>query len=108
MNTQQLLHIIECDSYMKNIVSGVYPADQLPFPPFRQPVGLVANCDPMNAPGSHWVAFFIENNILECFDSYGKQPDKLSHFFKLFVSRFSNIRVNNKRLQSSESIVCGQ
>ena len=42
----------------------------------RFPCGFVANTDPSDEPGAHWVAFYFQSERKgEFFDSYGKPPD---------------------------------
>lgn len=109
MNTYQLQCVIQCDPCMKTTVLGVFPADRLPSIPHQRPVGFIANTDPSHAPGRHWVAFFFDvDGSIECFDSYGKSPNELSEYIKLYVSRFTEININKKRLQNSFTAVCGQ
>lgn len=109
MNTKQLECAILSDVNMKNIVIGVFSADRLPHLPPRRPIAFIANTDPATASGRHWVAFFIDQqNVVESFDSYGKQPRELSNEFQFFVSQFEKNVINQKRLQSSLTTVCGQ
>ena len=105
MNTNQLQCAIDCDFRMKNTICGVYAADEIPK--LLQPsTGFITNTDPKQQPGKHWIAFFYDNGVLECFDSYGKSPDQYSTNFKLFMSKYSRLEVNKKRLQSSDTNVC--
>ena len=57
---------------------GVYPSDHLPCVyeiSSRSPCCYVANSDPCNELGSHWVAFFHPTpNVIEFFDSFAKTP----------------------------------
>lgn len=106
MNTKQLECAILSDVNMKNTVIGVFSADRLPP---RRPIPFIANTDPATAPGRHCVAFCIDQqNVVESFDSYAKQPRELSNEFQFFVSQFEKNVINQKRLQSSLTTVCGQ
>ncbi|WP_207788021.1 hypothetical protein, partial [Candidatus Thiosymbion oneisti] len=56
---------------------GVFPSDLLPFDKFVHPqvTGgtrkmLVANTDPSDQPGAHWVAFVLDGCHGKYFDSY--------------------------------------
>lgn len=109
MNTHQLQCAIECDPFMRKTVLGVFSADRIPNIPNHRPVGFIVNTDPIQAPGRHWISFFInKDNVIECFDSYGKHPKELSKYIAIFLSRFKNIEINDKRLQSFKTNVCGQ
>ena len=107
MNTYQLQCAIDCDLTMKNSICGVYAADEIPLT-VQLSHGFIANTDPKQKPGKHWIAFLYVNGVLECFDSYGKSPDQYSTSFKHFMSKYSRLKVNTKRLQSSDTTVCGQ
>ena len=66
---------------MKNRVLRLYLADQIPS---HLPcgMGIIANTDPAYLRGHHWLGFYlIQNDELECFDSYGKSPATYSFFF---------------------------
>ena len=58
------------------IMQGVYPTDKLPIVN-KYPSGLIANTDPHDKPGTHWVVtYFIllwESGVF--FDSYGFSTD---------------------------------
>ena len=72
----------------------------------------VLNLDTHNQPGSHWVAFFVDNKskTLEYFDSAGKQPNTYIRKFldKLSKNYFKKYRllINNKKHQKHNS-ECG-
>lgn len=107
MNTRQIQCAIDCDFRMKKVICGVYAADEIPQ--LLQPsTGFIANTDPKHRPGKHWITFFNDNGVLECFDSYGKSPDQYYTNFKLFMLKYSRLKVNSKRLQSNATRVCGQ
>lgn len=109
MNTNQLYCAINCDKEMKSKIIGVYAADNIPRTLHTLPYGFIVNTDPHHLPGKHWIACFInENCILELFDSYGNLPEKLSPYIKQYVNSFERYLTNNKRLQSSDTRVCGQ
>lgn len=92
---------------MKNKILGVYAVDEIPqtLPNLS---GFITNTDPHQRPGKHWISFFVVSGVLECFDSYGLSPEYYSKSFKSFMSNYSKIEVNTKRLQSRDTTVCGQ
>ena len=99
---------------------GVFPSDRLP-PDFLQSslcsassyvpfsVACIANTDPSNLPGQHWVAFYIDRSrsppIFEFFDSYGLTP---SDYNFPTISPNAHLIHNPIALQSLTSTVCGQ
>ena len=107
MNTFQLQCVINCDIEMKNKILGGYAADKIPKT-MQIKSGFIANTDPHQQPGKHWIAFFYDNGVLECFDSYGHSPDIYSVHLGQFMRTFYKIKVNKKRIQSNDTVVCGQ
>ena len=76
----------------------------------RYPCGVVANTDPSNKPGTHWVAFYFPSAEKgEFFDSYRHSPDYYNNSFKSFLETHSSEwSFNNRKLQTAWSDVCGQ
>ena len=61
----------------------------------------MANTDPSNRPGQHWVAFYYTDNECEFFDSYGLEPS-------YYDFDLPNVKiVNTHSLQSLSSTTCG-
>jgi len=106
MNSLELERIINCDNLLKKTFLGIFAADQLVFKVAKKPCCLIANTDPSNMPGQHWVAIYFDaHGKAEYFDSYGQQP---SDAFVLFMKKNAmRMNVNEKRLQSNDTFVCG-
>ena len=109
MNTSQLQCIISCDHVLRGRILGLFAADQMPTVIPSLPCGFIANTDISSKPGRHWVAFFInDNNVVECFDSYGQQPGVYNAMFISWIQRQARaVLVYGQRLQSDYSSVCG-
>ena len=57
--------------------------------------------------GEHWVAFYCDNDEVECFDSYGKNPTDYSDYIAKWVDdEYQVIQIED--LQADDSTVCGQ
>ena len=98
--------MIDCDPVLRQTILGVYAADQLPVGVGTY--GFIANTDNHGLPGTHWLAFFVQNNVIECFDSYGQSPGVYNTKFSQWIQRHArSVRVNSSRLQSDWSNVCG-
>lgn len=86
---------------------GVYAADRIPRS-LTLPAAIVTNIDTSNKLGSHWVAFYIDNDGAgNYFDSYGIPPTSPHHLERL-KQNCRNFRWNRKKLQSFDSKVCGE
>ena len=113
MNTAQITHALEEDPITKKTFCGVFPCDKLPQTIDKYPCGFVANTDPSNKPGTHWIQFGsvqvmlggtttrFWGNILTatglmyhwCLETIWKNTDKWKY--------------NKRKLQSIWSDVCG-
>lgn len=107
MNTIEIDDVLKKKPATKNVYKGVYAADTLPkrveYPSFY-----IANTQPQDHSGEHWVAFFFSRDkSVECFDSLGQRPWRPWHdaFVKRNARRFIYTPF---RLQSLTSDVCGQ
>ena len=70
---------------------GVFSVDTLP----DRPRLLVANTDPSNEPGRHWVCIRIEDGRGEVFDSFGRRPNAL---FERYLNRHCWLWTYNDRV----------
>lgn len=104
MDTEELTSIFRADPFVSPTFQGVFPSDQLPGK-IRFPCSIVANTDPADRPGEHWVAYYFDKmGNAEYFDSYGFAPfGNLEAFFK---KHGKNHKYNNLSLQG-ESDSCG-
>ena len=109
MNTREIAAVLSNVPFTKSSFQGVFPSDRLPDHIDRYPAALVANVDVHSKPGSHWCAFFIdENHQGQFFDSYGQEPQQYCMDFKIFLDKnCKQWTYNSQVLQSLGSDVCG-
>lgn len=76
--------------------------DKLPKTPHSKESGII-NLDNDEGEGTHWVAYYKNNNIVKYFDSFGNLQPPLE------VLRYlgNNINYNYKRFQKNNSFNCG-
>ena len=74
MNTFQIAQVLTKDPFTKGSFSGVHACDELASIEINKyPKSFVVNTDPVELPGTHWIAiYFNEQMKVEFFDSYGK------------------------------------
>ena len=92
------------DPILAPVMQGVFPRDKLPIVN-KYPSGLIANTDPHDQSGTHWVAmYFISPWESEFFDSYGFPPDTygMDGYIERDVTRY-----NNKPFHGLTSDTCG-
>ena len=53
---------------------------------------------------THWVALYIQNNNVTCFDSFG--VEHIPKEIRTFINN-KNIKTNNFRIQVYDSMMCG-
>lgn len=76
--------------------------DKLPKTPRQIECGII-NLDSNRGTGTHWVAYYKNNDNVEYFDSFGNLPPPLE------ILRYlgNNIKYNYKRYQKINSFNCG-
>lgn len=108
MNSKTIYKILKSDEAVSPTFYGVFPSDRLPDKINGGRCSVVANVDTSAGPGSHWVAFYIDQEgLCVYFDSYGRPPCLES--FTAFIKRNSSQEIHNqKHLQGPFSSTCGQ
>ena len=88
---------------------GVFSLDTLPRIIRKRPAAFIANTDPHDKPGTHWIAFYFPKKtdyFLEYFDSYGLPP--IDELFREYIGDSRRFLYNNVMIQSPFSKTCGQ
>jgi hypothetical protein len=109
MNTSQLECIIDCDPVLNGRIIGVFAADKLPRQLPRTPYGFIANTHIHTKPGQHWCAFFSDaKGRVEFFDTYGRTPNRNSHYFQQWIEmKAYSLQLNHVQIQGDHSLLCG-
>ena len=100
---------LEIDNLMKEYRQyvGTYSRDTLPNS-ITLPVGLIANTDTSDKPGTHWIAIYIdEKGVGEYFDSYGLPPLHKEFVDFIFRNSSDGSFYNRIQLQCLSCITCG-
>ena len=85
----------------KSKFNGVYSRDNLPK---IKDGAYVINLDEYSDIGTHWIALYVLNNNVTYFDSFG--VEHIPKEIKTFICN-KNIKTNNFRIQTYDSIMCG-
>ncbi len=111
MNTVEIDLALRSDECTRDYFGGVWASDRLKLVSKQcaMPVCFVANTDPSNRPGQHWVAFYFPpSGPAEFFDSYGFEAERGSlNKFQTHFGHKSKIW-NRTRMQGELSTACGQ
>ena len=99
MDTVELLRNVESDDVVRRTFWGVLPSDKLPDRIEIFPVSFIVNTDSSREEGSHWVAFYLQNEDYgDFFDSYGNSPPSLAAEFEDFLK--NNVKNYSKYIQN--------
>ena len=70
--TKQLATLAQHDTQLRPYFAGVFASHQLPASPIKsRPQGYIVNVDRHDAPGSHWLGVWTEDDTCEVMDSFG-------------------------------------
>ena len=97
MKSSQLEKALSSHPVTRNIFKGVFARNRIPTFPKNERLSFVVNTDPAHKPGKHWLAFYVNEDTVYYFDSYGLVP---KGFKKILTSR-KNKKYFNRRLQGN-------
>ena len=105
MDSYEIARYMRLDEAIRDHFYGVYSRDLIPQK-LPNPSLVIVNLDYSTDKGSHWVVLYrVNNEVVEHFDSAGKQPKK-----DIVNNLFSNAlsyKYNNKRVQNYQTDICG-
>ena len=81
--------------------NGVYSRDNLPKINNGE---YVINLDEYSDIGTNWIHWYVQNNEVTYFDSFG--VENIPKEIKIFIGN-KNIKINISRVQAYDSIMCG-
>ena len=103
-DTVQLKKCCEGDEFISRTFLDVFAADTIPQH-LPVPCCFICNTDPIDLPGTHWVAVMRRENGQDLFiDSYGMRP---TDYRPMLWRRFANFEHSTYDLQQVISTVCG-
>ena len=110
MNTAQIAYELEHDPKTSKKFCAVFPSDKLPQTIGKCRCWLVAKTNPSTKPGKHWNSIFLSYPRQgSWFNSYGKPAEFYGAAFTDFLEKqCDQWDVNERKLQSDLSHVCGQ
>ena len=111
MDEIELTRILMGNEVTSPYFCGVISHDQLNLRPTPPEGFFVCNTDASDGPGEHWLvlAWINQEEPIEFFDSLAKSPDNYHLNFENFLmTQGSSYKYSIKRIQASDSIMCGQ
>lgn len=108
LTTRNLNKVLKNNSVTKRFFIGTYPACILPSNS-RKCYSFITNTHLHDEPGEHWNAWFVHDNRLSFFDSFGRDPRDISFpsFYRDIILRFSYVSFTEYKIQDINSITCG-
>jgi hypothetical protein len=107
MFSSQIVNALTTDPHVSNCFEGVFPCDKLPQN-VDFPSAFVANTDPSNEKGEHWVCYYFDKNgNAEYFDSFGLPPSNCQ-LYNFFQRNGKLHKYNDVQIQGLTSDSCGQ
>ena len=108
MNSKELFHALFCNPVTEPFFDGIYARDQLESIIIK-PRLVIVNTDPSYSKGEHWLLFFFRGQVVNFFDSLGRDVSEYHADIWHFVYRYSSQIVSAKiRIQPPKSDLCGQ
>ena len=80
--------------------NGIYAKDQLTTDMIKRNQFYIINLDDLIGNGTHWTAFYVDDDKIEYFDSYGLKPIEI-------ISQNYDYIYNSGQFQSYKSKACG-
>ena len=107
MNTKDLWQALTSNPITEPYFDGVFSIDTLKLIK-NKPELIICNTDPSDKPGEHWLLFFFYDNMVDFFDSLGKDIDSYGVEIVNFVKRFAEKYQQSKiRTQPENTDLCG-
>ncbi len=111
LTTDDIYDKLSANKFTCKYLCGVYALDRLPKQYISvRPALVVANTAYSGSLGEHWVCFFLSDNSITYFDSYGLPPS--NKYFDEFIytngANSKTLRWNSTCLQGLTATTCGK
>ena len=107
MNTDELARVM----HMTPDFYGILPCCEIEQFKKHNVVGLIVNTDPHNKAGKHWIGLYKEGEMLNFFDSFGRDIKDFSEPFASIMKDFSSglqLVTNKMQYQNVLYDTCGR
>lgn len=109
LTTEQITCNLSSHLFTQPYFEGVFALDELPTSYLtHRPSLVVCNTAFSHSPGEHWVCFFLGDNFVEFFDSYGTPPSHKNLLDFISVNGGLATNYNTRCLQSLTATTCGK
>ena len=108
LTTKKLNVILKNNSVTKRYFLGTFPACLYPNSDYNV-YSFITNTDEHDRPGEHWNGWFVKDNKIIFFDSFGRAPDNPSfpQYYHNIIEKFDEVEFTRSRIQGWTSNTCG-
>ena len=108
LTTKKLDMILKRNNVTKRHFIGAFPACMYPDVN-RNVYSFITNTDEHDERGEHWNSWFVRNDKITFFDSFGRPPDdpSLPQHYRDIIQKFKVIEFSRRQLQGWTSNTCG-
>ena len=108
LSTTHINSVLRGNDFTKRYFLGTYPSCLIKTLPNRK-CAFVTNEERHDQNGSHWNAWWVNNDSVIFFDSFGRNPMDISfpHEYRDVLLNFKTIKYVNRQVQSFDSFTCG-
>ena len=109
LTTQQINCCLSSHFLTSSHYEGCFALDELPLTYLtKRPSLVVVNTAYSGSPGEHWVCFFLTDNDVFFFDSYGIAPSHKTLLDFIAQNGGSSLNYNTRCLQGLLATTCGK
>ena len=108
LSTVELDEVLTNNNVTKNTFIGTYPSCMLPSTK-KKIYSFITNTDDHSSSGTHWNAWFVNNNELTFFDTFGRSYNNTDFpkFYGEIAKKYKKVKYSKIKLQSRDSYTCG-
>ena len=108
LSTSDIDEILKSNKITKKRFIGTFPSCIYPYTS-RGEYSFISNTEDHTKSGMHWVAWYIKDNCVTFFDSFGRSPfsDTFPQEYTDFIGKYNLVKYTSKPIQKSESTTCG-
>lgn len=109
LNTEQINHVLKNCVYTRMHFLGTFPSCVINNDSQKREYSWISNTSDCSDRGQHWCAWYVKDNVVTFFDSFGRSPlcKSLPHDYKDMVLNYKSFRYSKRQLQDFNSFTCG-
>ena len=108
LTTKQLNKILKDNNVTNRYFLGTLPACNYPISK-NAIYSFITNTDEHNRPGEHWNSWFVRDNKIIFFDSFGRSPhdQAFPRHYRDLIKKFNEVEYSRTQIQGLNGTTCG-